>query len=368
MKIKTLQNIFLLFILILCIASCSERKYKSTIIKGNIPNLPDGTMYLFKETMLDKIDSVSTIKGKFKIIYKNTTNAPVSLGLFHIDKKNIRRDFGFPTNSKYRNAPLVQSVFLSDPVININGFFFDNTPKGFPKNVRLVNLKNFIVAGKQTEALYNIDFDFFEKINDDKILLLQQKIKKYPFSYYILDKIIENKNSFSPQQVNEFLKLFKGEITQSDSYKKLSAYNQKRFNEKNISIPQLENDKGIKSQILDPKYKKHLVVFWASWCGPCREEIPLLKKLYGKDSSVEFVSISIDSDKNAWQKALKEEQMNWKQLIINEKDSSYESLQILFKLNEAIPYTVLVDSNMKILNSSVGLSSEKDLFKLIETK
>ncbi|MFP3637419.1 TlpA family protein disulfide reductase, partial [Bacillus sp. SIMBA_033] len=76
----------------------------------------------------------------------------------------------------------------------------------------------------------------------------------------------------------------------------------------------------------------------------------------------EFVSISIDSDKTAWKKALKDEQMIWKQLTANDTDPSYENLQIQFKLNGAIPYTLLVDNNLKILASSVGLSSEKDLY------
>jgi len=43
------------------------------------------------------------------------------------------------------------------------------------------------------------------------------------------------------------------------------------------------------------------------------------------------------------QKALKEEKMNWKQLIISNNNAEKEALQIRFKLNQAIPYTVLVD-------------------------
>ncbi|WP_415325471.1 thioredoxin-like domain-containing protein [Chryseobacterium sp. MMS23-Vi53] len=362
-----MKNIFFVVICILTI-SCNNDE-KQTVIKGNIPNLPDGTMYL-ANLEGGRIDSAKTIKGVFTITHKWNEKEPTYIKINHIDKKGILRFFSFTTNAKYKGvAGWATEAFLSDPTITINGNLKYDTLVGiqFPPDRKPVTGPP-LKTGKQTEAFYNIDGDLFDNIDGKMIQTVKEKINKYPYSYHLLYQINDNKNSFSPQQVDEFLKLFKGEIIQSDSYKKLSAYNQKRFNEKNISIPQLENDKGIKSQILDPKYKKHLIVFWASWCGPCREEIPLLKKLYSKDSSVEFVSISIDSDKNAWQKALKEEQMNWKQMISNEKDSSYESLQILFKLNGAIPYTVLVDSNMKILNSSVGLSSEKDLIKLIGTK
>lgn len=59
--------------------------------------------------------------------------------------------------------------------------------------------------------------------------------------------------------------------------------------------------------------KYYLVDFWASWCGPCRKEIPNLKKLYEqyKGKGLEIVSVSIDKDEKAWRKALKEEQLPW---------------------------------------------------------
>ena len=59
--------------------------------------------------------------------------------------------------------------------------------------------------------------------------------------------------------------------------------------------------------------KYYLVDFWASWCRPCRKEIPNLKSLYAryKDKGLGIVSISIDTDRKAWLKALNEEQLPW---------------------------------------------------------
>ena len=60
--------------------------------------------------------------------------------------------------------------------------------------------------------------------------------------------------------------------------------------------------------------KKYVLIdFWASWCNPCRKEIPNLKKLYAQYSGkgFEIVSISIDQKKPDWEKALKEEGLTW---------------------------------------------------------
>ncbi|WP_163718685.1 TlpA disulfide reductase family protein [Mangrovibacterium lignilyticum] len=100
-----------------------------------------------------------------------------------------------------------------------------------------------------------------------------------------------------------------------------------------------------------------LIDFWASWCVPCRKELPNVKANYEKFASKGFdvISISIDKNAEAWKKAVAEEGLEWP----NFNDLDVASL---YKV-QAVPTTYLIDNEGHLLAENVR---GEDLGKKLE--
>lgn len=91
-----------------------------------------------------------------------------------------------------------------------------------------------------------------------------------------------------------------------------------------------------------------LVDFWASWCGPCRAEMPNVVKAYAKyhKRGFEVVGVSLDNNKMAWLKAIDQLNMPWPQMS---DLKGWESAAAAAYNVKAIPSNVLIDHSGNII-------------------
>ena len=98
-----------------------------------------------------------------------------------------------------------------------------------------------------------------------------------------------------------------------------------------------------------------IIDFWASWCGPCRQETPVLVELYKqyKDKGLGIVGISLDSEKDAWLAATRQLNITWPQM--SDLKGWDNAAAKLFNIS-SIPHTIILDRQGKILRR--GLRGE----------
>ena len=105
--------------------------------------------------------------------------------------------------------------------------------------------------------------------------------------------------------------------------------------------------------------KIKFVDFWASWCGPCRAAIPHVKELYAQyPEGLEIISVSVDQDDKAWERAMKDENMPWQQFIA--KDGAVDVLRSAYQLS-GIPYLLIFDDNGSIVYAGHNPQEVSDL-------
>lgn len=143
-------------------------------------------------------------------------------------------------------------------------------------------------------------------------------------------------------------------------YTQVSA--NKKLNNSKAPNFDYENAAGGKTSLESLKGKYVYIDVWATWCGPCRAEIPSLKKVeaayHGKN--IEFVSISVDVDKDheKWKNFVKEKQLGGIQLFA---DKNWLSDFIKsFNIN-SIPRFIIIDPKGNVVDADAARPSDPKL-------
>ncbi len=133
---------------------------------------------------------------------------------------------------------------------------------------------------------------------------------------------------------------------------------------KGESFPDLKQF-GLEGKLPDTAGKVVIVDFWASWCGPCKKAMPILKELHEtyKDKAVVIIGVSLDDTKSAMDGFLSKNPMPFA-IVRDPKGKLAELLKV-----DGIPMSFVIGPDGKILSSHTGLTPtlKKDYTNEIES-
>jgi peroxiredoxin len=188
---------------------------------------------------------------------------------------------------------------------------------------RLAIVKQFMA--ENPDALQVLFFTEDVKLEDDPLLydkMVAALMKKYPDNFYVKD--LDRKT-----KVERVTRI--GSIAPD------------------IALPNPDGDTIALSSL---RGKVVLLDFWAAWCGPCRRENPNLVRIYNqyKDKGFEIYGVSLDRDRAAWVKGIKDDGLTWT-LVSDLKYWSSAPAQLYGVTS--IPYAVLLDREGRIIAKKI---------------
>jgi peroxiredoxin len=210
-----------------------------------------------------------------------------------------------------------------------------------------------VIAGELTPEEQNRFDSVFEKSSNDLSALFFEYAKTNmtnPVGEFIFESVAGN---LSPKQLKELLALARPEFKKNENIqqleKQLVALENTVIGAPFVDL-KAKTPEGNDIALSDYAGKGNVVLldFWASWCAPCRQEMPAVVEAYRKykNKGFEIVGVSLDQDPDAWVKAIETLNITWPQM--SDLKAWESALSAAYGVN-SIPHTVLLDKDGKII-------------------
>lgn len=197
---------------------------------------------------------------------------------------------------------------------------------------------------------YGMFFQAADTLSKKELLMKYIEItKKYSNSYFLVANLAATVTLFpSKKDVKSVFDLFSDNVKKSFFGEKVNRYINTRYFENTCLSAWNTN---IKELIIQDSTKYNLIVFSASWCGPCHKLIPPLKEIY-KDmlDKLDIVYVSIDEPEtiDEWKKLMQKESIPWRSVLAADRLNEIKEKYTV----QTIPLSILValDGSMQPLN------------------
>lgn len=358
---RVMMRALIIFFMICCVGCVRQASRYQFSLKGNMEGVKYGKVFLMTVGDSSKVlFSTDLDGGKFEL--KGELDEP---GQFIL--KVNRRQIYFLMDGK--------DMEISCPYLSLNERFLKGSPandlaieydeiarEGYYKkfNHLFGEYKSLLEAGdqkmadeKMTQAL---------EMENKRFELTRDFVKLHPdnmFSAYISDVV----RGESYEKGKELYDLLSSRI-QNSYYGRLLKQHTDALAISALGVPcpdfTATDESGNKISMASQEGGVMVLDFWASWCGPCRQEMKNLREQYAefKDRGVRFMSISLDDSEDKWKKACEEERIPW---ISVRDDNGWSKSEIrkLFGI-QAIPFVVLLDKDGNIVAKNIRRNSLRE--------
>lgn len=364
---KTLPPLTLIVFLLF---SCSQPKHDGFIING-LSDLPDGSkVYLSESKFIEQsaqfdpqvIDSTVVTNGSFTFrgkIESGFTSVAVSKN--ESDAKSFYLG-NYTVNLDARKSSFREAIVTGSP-INDQKKEFDAIDDKFT-----VQLDSIEALAEETEDVkirgtYLTAYEDIEAKQYDATAEFIRSHPNYEISAFMLFFLHSNVDEAKLKELYDGLR---EDLKDTPYARTVLSYIQKSIDiQVGIAAPEiiLPDSTGTLVKLSDFKGKYVLVDFWATNCGPCREENINLAKTYNtyKNKGFEILSVSLDIKKHNWTRGMIKDKMSWYS-VWDEKNEFAKVYGI-----SSIPSSFLVDKDGVIIAKYLrGSALPKKLDELLK--